>query len=112
MNPMRKPSRRIGALMTLPTNTAEVSVLPSLPGAAAHPSLTLWNHVREAALAGRSSSMAASGDAGVGWPRFNSSGGPNQTTEDVKRVFHRFRELPGEMFRCAAKTHTVEGHFS
>ena len=46
--------------------------------------------------------MAASGD-GVGWPRFNSSGGPNQTTEDVKRVFHRFRELPGEMFRCAAK---------
>ena len=69
MNPMRNPSRRTGALKTLPTSTADVSVLPPLPAADAQPSLTLWNHVREEAFAWRRFSMFASGEsrASGGW---------------------------------------------
>ena len=61
MKPIKNVSRLTGALRTFPTNTDDVSVLPSLPGAVAQPSLMLWNHVKEPALSWRRSSISASG---------------------------------------------------
>ena len=37
---------------------------------------------------------------------------PSTHTESINRVFPRFRDLPGEMFRHVAKAHTVAEHLS